>query len=237
MKLSILHVVAVMALLVLQARADVSLTKEDKDGKPCYRLDNGRVSLVVDPSQGGAVISYKDKLGGDVELVSDKPPRGLCIDHFQSENSPGEMFDAKYEVTGQKNDPQACVLALRYHVTGQYGGSEDEKLKDLLLEKTYTLRADNPALECRIKLTAPKKENKLFSYWQQHIFFAGGQYDRITDKSFRPSIARGAREGRRQLGIHRRGGFRARLCGRLDRARGHPTQERPGHPFRLQRIG
>ncbi|MBI4023846.1 MAG: hypothetical protein HY360_02630 [Verrucomicrobia bacterium] len=192
MRVSILHIMVVMAIFVFSVRADVALTKEDKDGETCYRLDNGRVSLVVDPSKGGAVISYKDKLGGDVELISDKSPRGLCLDHFQSQNWPGEMLGARYEVTDQKNDPKACVLALRYQVTGQWGGSEEERLKDLVLEKTYTLRADRPALECRIKIIAPKKNSKLFAYWQQHIFFAGGQYDRLTDKSFRPS-ARGVR--------------------------------------------
>ena len=79
------------------------------------------MSLVVDPSQGGAVISYKDRLGGDVELISDKPPHGLCYDHFQSQSWPGEMFDAPYEVTERKNEPQAGVLALRYRVSGRWG--------------------------------------------------------------------------------------------------------------------
>jgi uncharacterized membrane protein len=174
------------------ARADVSLTAEDQDGRVCFRLDNGRVSLVVDPSQGGAVISYKDARGGGVELISDQSPRGLCIDHFQSQYWPGEMFAARYEVAAQKNDPQESVLALRYTVTGQWMGREEERLKDLVLEKTYTLRTDSPALECRIKITAPQKDSKLFAYWQQHIFFAGGQYDRTTDQSFRPST-RGVR--------------------------------------------
>ncbi|MCG2661125.1 MAG: hypothetical protein L6437_12885, partial [Kiritimatiellae bacterium] len=178
--------------ITVHSYADVTLTTETKDGRTYYRMDNGRVALVVDPAQGGAVISYKDKLGGDVELISDKSPRGLCIDHFQSQLWPGEMFAAKYEVSDQKSDPKECVLAFRYTVTGRWGNAEEEKLKDLLLEKTYKLRADSPALECRIKITAPKKDAKLFAYWQQHILFAGGQYDCVLDKTFRPS-ARGVR--------------------------------------------
>ncbi|MDD5704802.1 MAG: metallophosphoesterase [Kiritimatiellae bacterium] len=184
---SILHIMAAMALLALQARADVSLVQEDRDGVPCYRLDNGRVSLVVNASRGAAVVSYKDRLGGDVDLISDIPPCGLCHDRFRSQGWPGEMFDAEYEVTERKADPQAGALTLRCRVTGQWGGREDEKLKDLVLEKTYTLRADSPALECRLKFTAPPQEAKSFAYWQQHIVIAGGQYDQVRDKSFRPS--------------------------------------------------
>ncbi|MDD5704807.1 MAG: glutamine amidotransferase [Kiritimatiellae bacterium] len=192
MKFSFIAGVAVMAILACQVHADVTLTQEDCAGKPCYRLDNGRVSLRVDPARGGAVISYRDKLGGDVDVVPEKSPNGLCIDHFQSQDWPGEMLGATYEVIDRKNDPQACALVLRYTVTGRWGGNEEARLKDLVLEKTYTLRADSPALECRIKITAPKKDSKLLAYWQQNIFFAGGQYDRATDKSFRPTT-RGVR--------------------------------------------
>ena len=38
---------------------------------------------------------------------------------------------------------------------------ENEKLKGLVLEKTYTLRADSPALGCRIRITAPAKDAKV----------------------------------------------------------------------------
>jgi len=192
MKISWGLTLVVAATLTSGAHAAVSLTTGDKDGNTRYRMDNGRVSLVVDPSKGGVVVSYKDKLGGDVELIPDQSPHGLGIDHFQSQYWPGEMLGAKYEVVDQKNDPKECVLALRYLATGRWMGHEDEKLKDLLLKKTYTLRSDSPALECRIRITAPKKDSKLFAFWQQNIFFPGGQYDRTTDKSFRPST-RGVR--------------------------------------------
>jgi len=43
-----------------------------------------------------------------------------------------------------------------------------------------------------VKLTAPADEAKVFSYWIQHVFFAGGDYDSATDRTFRPS-ARGVR--------------------------------------------
>ncbi|NCO36945.1 MAG: hypothetical protein GW893_24195, partial [Armatimonadetes bacterium] len=106
MKISWGLTLVVAATLTSGAHAAVSLTTGDKDGNTRYRMDNGRVSLVVDPSKGGVVVSYKDKLGGDVELIPDQSPHGLGIDHFQSQYWPGEMLGAKYEVVDQKNDPK-----------------------------------------------------------------------------------------------------------------------------------
>ena len=195
MRIPRLLILTVAALaLPFPARAAVSLTMETQAGSTCYRLDNGRVSLLIAPDQGGAVISYKDRLGGDVDLISHKSPRGLCLDHFQSQHWPGEMLSAKYEVTGQQADPQACSLSLRYVLTGKTGDGSGEDVKGVTLEKTYLLRADSPALECRIKITAPEKESRLLAYWQQHIFFPGGQYSATADKTFRPS-ARGVMVG------------------------------------------
>ena len=93
---------AVASFLAVSAHADVVIKTEDVAGTACYRMDNGRISLLVDPSHGGAVVSYRDKLGGDAELVPEKTPRGLCIDHFQSQNWPGEMYNAAYEVTDRE---------------------------------------------------------------------------------------------------------------------------------------
>ncbi|MCG2659168.1 MAG: hypothetical protein L6437_02845 [Kiritimatiellae bacterium] len=113
MKKHILKIAAIAALVALQVHAEVTLTPEDVEGSACFRLDNGRVALVVDPSRGGAVISYKDKLGGDVELISAKPPRGLCHDHIQSQGWPGEMFDA-HQIMGRSRG------AINYAKKSQY---------------------------------------------------------------------------------------------------------------------
>lgn len=174
------------------ARAAATMREEPVEEGTLYRMENERVSLLVDPSAGGAVISYRDKQGGNVDLISDKPPRGLCIDHFQSQRWPGEMFNATYEAETGEQGPDECVLTLRYTVTGQWQESRNERIQGLSLVKTYTLCAGSPALECRVRLTAPADGANLFAYWQQNILFAGGQYDRVTDKSYRPST-RGVR--------------------------------------------
>ena len=69
-----LQLAAILGLGAFVARAQVALTPEDTGGNAYYRLGNGRISILVDPAQGGTVMSYRDKLGGDVELVSDGHP-------------------------------------------------------------------------------------------------------------------------------------------------------------------
>ena len=190
----------------LAARADVSLTKEDKDGGACYRLDNGRVSLVVDPSKGGRVTSYKDRLGGDVELVTDPSQRGLCIDHFQSQEGwPGELFDAKYEVTDQKSDNQECLLVMRYNVTGQWRGVEHKELENLVLRKTYTLAGRQPGVGMpRHNHRAAEGVEIVRLLAAAHLL--RGRPVRSDDRQNLPAQrARRVGEGRRQLGFHRRG--------------------------------
>ena len=174
------------------ASAAVTLKEETVDGKPAYRLENYRVSLVITPSRGGAVTSYKDRLGGDVELIPPGARNGLAMDHFQCQPWPGELLDAGYEGRIVKQAPDECAVAVTYRVPGRWEATEYPKLAGVLLEKTYTLRDRSPALEVKVKLTAPPKSSTLVDYWLQNVFFAGGQFDFDSDVSFRPST-RGVR--------------------------------------------
>jgi uncharacterized membrane protein len=168
-------------------RAEVTLKEETRKGQTLYRMTNGRLSFLVNPGQGGAIVSFRDRLAGDAEIVPDKRPHGMCVDHFQSQPFPGEMMNAAYTSKIEKQTADECVLALHYEVTGRWRLVTNEKLKGLRLEKRFILRSTAPALECRVQLTAPAEKSKLFAYWQQNIFHAGGQYDTMIDKSFRPS--------------------------------------------------
>jgi uncharacterized membrane protein len=185
-------VVAVALAWVGGACAAVTLKEETLDGKPAYRLENYRVNLVILPAQGGAVVSYKDKLGGNVELIPPGKYNGLCLDHFQCQTWPGELLAAPYDGKIVKQAPDECAVQVSWTVKGEFGGSLFPKLKGLLLEKTYTLRDGSPALETRVKLTAPAKSSTLVDYWSQNVFFAGGTFDFDTDASFRPTV-RGVR--------------------------------------------
>ncbi|NQU40538.1 MAG: hypothetical protein HQ523_11340 [Lentisphaerae bacterium] len=174
------------------AHGAVSLTEEAGPDGPQYRLTNERVDLVVNPAKGAAVVSYKDRAGGNVELIHQAPYNGLCFDHFQEQVWPGELLDATYAASVVTQSADVVVLACTVTAQGAFRGTDFPRLRGLILEKTYTLRAGNPALKCRVKITAPPKESKLFSYWIQNIFFAGGTYERADDICYRPCV-RGVR--------------------------------------------
>jgi len=175
------------------AAEPVTLTMANVDGQDTIALRNYRVRLVITPARGGAVTSYADALA-PTEIVLPKKFNGLCMDHFQGGGWPGEFLEAPYEFKILENTPaQARVLVWR---TAENG---------ILLEKTYTLRTDSPALACEVKLTAPADEARTVAYWLQNICYAGGDYGPATDRVFRPS-ARG-------------------VCSTGDRANGHYGKE------------
>lgn len=170
----------------------VSLSIIQQDGHDVIRLENYRVQLIIDPSRGGAVTSYSDKLA-PAELILQKPFHGLCMDHFQEQSWPGEFLEVPYEYKVLQKGPEVAEVLVWRKASGIWQGKlANPKLSDLLLEKTYTLRADSPTLTCSVKLTAPEDQSKVFSYWLQNVMFAGGDYDPATDRTFRPS-ARGVR--------------------------------------------
>ncbi|MEI8079744.1 MAG: hypothetical protein WCH61_08990, partial [bacterium] len=82
---------------LVAAHAAVTVKEEAIDGKPAFRLENYRVALLILPAQGGAVVSYKDKLGGNIELIPPGVHNGLCLDHFQCQPWPGELLDTPYD--------------------------------------------------------------------------------------------------------------------------------------------
>lgn len=188
-------VVAVGTLLcgISIAQADaVKLTEEPGGSGTLYRLENYRVNLVIDPARGGAVVSYKDKLGGNVELIQQTKYTGLCLDHFQAQTWPGELLEVPYDVLVIKKSPEECILQLSRKALGEFRGHQEPGLKGVLIEKQYLLSAESPALVCRTKISAPAQNSSTPAYWLQNVFWAGGTYDAGGDWSFRPS-SRGVR--------------------------------------------
>jgi uncharacterized membrane protein len=181
-----------LALVGPAAAQQVGCAVAQQNGHDVVKLENYRVQLVIDPSRGGAVTSYSDKLA-PAELILQKPFNGLCMDHFQEQNWPGEFLEVPYEYKIVAPGPDIAAVMVWRKASGIWGGKlANPKLSDVLIEKTYTLRADSPTLTCSVKLTAPADSSKVFSYWLQDVMFAGGDYDRATDRTFRPS-ARGVR--------------------------------------------
>ncbi|NQU39756.1 MAG: hypothetical protein HQ523_07370 [Lentisphaerae bacterium] len=185
-------VIIATVVFAVNAFAGVRLTEEPVDGATTYRLENERVSLVINPQRGGAVTSYRDKGGDNVELVAPGKPYGMCMDHFQEQNWPGELMDVPYDARIVTQDADACAVEVSRRVTGDYRGDVNEKLKDIQLVKTYTLRADSPALRCEVVVSAPANRPSSGAYWLQSIAYPGGAYESRRDFSYRPST-RGVR--------------------------------------------
>jgi len=183
---------AALAPMAAHAAEPVTVTVTKVDDKDVIQLENYRVRLRISPARGGAITSYSDKLA-PAELILQKRFQGLCMDHFQEQNWPGELLEVPYDYTIVKQTPEEVVLTLKRVASGIWQGKLANKLlSNITLEKTYLLRADSPAVICRVKLSVPADEPKVFSYWIQHVFFAGGDYDAATDRTFRPA-ARGIR--------------------------------------------
>ena len=174
-------------LVVGTATVPATVKTVQKDGHPVFVLENYRVRLTIDPTRGGAITAYEDKLA-PAQLVLQRKYQGLCMDHVQSQNWPGELLESPYQGKIVSAKPEAVAVQVTHTLTGRWRTEVvDPKVVDLHLEKTYTLRADSPAVECQVTLTSPKGKSKVFAYWQQHVFFAGGDYDLGTDRTFRPS--------------------------------------------------
>jgi len=202
-----LHGTLGLVVLVGYACGGVTLKEQKTGGKTAYRLENERVVLLLSSARGGAVTSYKDKRGGHVELIHQQPRNGLCMDHFQAQPWPGELLDAAYSGKAVKQSVDECTVRFTYDVKGHWRGAEYPKLNGLLLQKTYTLRAGSPALGCEVRITAPKTEARLFAYWLQNVFFAGGRYDMDADVCFRPSVRGVRRKAGKDFGHYGREGF------------------------------
>ncbi len=185
-------ILAALGVALPASAQQVGCAVVQQDGHDVIKLENYRVQLVIDPSRGGAVTSYSDKLA-PAELILQKPHNGLCMDHFQEQSWPGEFLEVPYEYKIVSQTPEAASVMVWRKATGIWHDKlANPKLSDVLLEKTYTLKADSPTLTCSVKLTAPEDQAKVFSYWLQNVMFAGGDYDAATDRTFRPS-ARGVR--------------------------------------------
>ena len=166
------------------AHADeVKLTEESANGGTVYRLQNYRVNLLIDPARGGAVVSYKDKLGGNIELIQQAKYGGLCQDHFQAQPWPGELLEVPYVASVIKESSEECVVQVSRESSGTFLGEHYPSLEGVLLEKQYSLKAGSPALECRVKLTASAKNPSTLAYWSQNVFWAGGTYEAGSDWS------------------------------------------------------
>ncbi|MFA6293750.1 MAG: hypothetical protein WC637_18325, partial [Victivallales bacterium] len=175
------------------AADQVRLSQETRDGVEMIKLENYRVSLAITPARGGAVTEYSDKQAPGNIILPNKY-WGLFMDHFQEQPWPGELLEKPYEFKIISQTPEEAKVKVWTKSVGITGSEKtaNKKISGILLEKTYTLKADSPALSCEVKLSTPQDESKTCAYWIQHVYRAGKEFDASFDRTFRPT-ARGVR--------------------------------------------
>ncbi|MCE9613880.1 MAG: hypothetical protein K8T26_06355 [Lentisphaerae bacterium] len=178
---------ALLATSAVSARGATAVAENAGDA---IVMENAAVRLVVDPARGGAIVSYIIKASGRDAVPHDRPRVGLFLDHFWGQIWPGELLDAPYTATIVATGPDDAVVRVTRTVRGEWGSARQPMLNGLVIEKTYALRGDNPALHAHIAVRNATGATRLQSYWVQHVFWAGGDYDFTADVSYRPS-ARG----------------------------------------------
>ena len=179
--------------LCMTAAQPVKLTQEKQNDLDVIKLENYRVSLTITPARGGAITEYSDKSAPGNIILPNKY-WGLFMDHFQEQPWPGELLEKQYEFKIISQTPEEAKVKVWTKSTGSAPNEKtvNKKISNILLEKTYTLKADSPALLCEVKLTAPEDESKTCAYWIQHVYRAGKEFDASFDRTFRPT-ARGVR--------------------------------------------
>ncbi len=196
---NVLSATAILLIYTYSAAAEpVKLTQEKQNDLDVIKMENYRVSLAITPARGGAVTEYSDKLApGNIVL----PTKywGLFMDHFQEQNWPGELLETPYQFEIVSQTPEEAKVKVFFKSTGVWGAEKtaNRKISNILIEKTFTLKANSPALSCEVKLTAPEDESKTCAYWIQHVFRAGNEFDPAGDRTFRPT-SRGVRSNAQQ---------------------------------------
>jgi hypothetical protein len=179
--------------LSVLAAEPVKLTQMKQNDLDVIKLENYRISLTLSPTRGGAVTEYSDKLAPGNIILPNKN-WGLFMDHFQEQPWPGELLEKPYEFQIVSQTPEEAKVKVWTKSTGSASGDKinNKKISNIILEKTYTLKADSPALYVEVKLSAPADESKTCAYWIQHVCRAGKEFDASFDRTFRPT-ARGVR--------------------------------------------
>lgn len=144
------RILTALALTTAAVAGPVTLDRVGVEGHAAFRLENDRFAMVVTPARGGAVTAFRDKTA-KVDLILQKKYQGLCLDHFQAQSWPGEFLEEPYVAKVLEEPPEGVGL-----------------------DKVYTVRADSPAFECAVTLHTPDDAARVFGYWLQNVYFAGG---------------------------------------------------------------
>ncbi len=155
----------------IPAMAGGASVERDKKNPHFVYLKNGILTIMVDLSRGGRVGSFVYKGFEDQDVIYEyqRGNGGMFKDLFTTQGWPGEFNKRTYDLKIVKNGPDEAVITASTMTTGAYKNQVKENLKDLLLEKTFRIKAGSRVLTVELALTNKGEKGKRPPYWSQNV--------------------------------------------------------------------
>jgi hypothetical protein len=149
------------------------------DNPNIVELKNDLLTVRVDLARGARVASFLYKGFENQDVVFDYAASGgnggLCKDLWTVQGWPGEFDKRKFESKIVSSGPGEVVLQAWTTSTGESRKGIDEKLSDLKLTKTFTLRQGDRALHLNVEITNNGSKGKSPAYWLQNAIDFDGE--------------------------------------------------------------
>jgi uncharacterized membrane protein len=170
--------ILLMTMLAATLTSNAAVTaRSDGDNPNRITIRNELLTLVIDLAQGARVVSLQYVGFEGKELLYDAKVDngGLFKDLWTTQGWPGEFNNRLYEAEIVKGGPDEAVVRTWTKSTGVFKSQEKFDLKDLLLEKTFVLRANERALTVRYAITNQGEKGKRPAFWVQNAVDFDGQ--------------------------------------------------------------
>jgi hypothetical protein len=149
------------------------------DNPNIVELKNDLLTVRVDLARGARVASFLYKGFENQDVVFDYAASGgnggLCKDLWTVQGWPGEFDKRKFESKIVSSGPGEVVLQAWTTATGESRKGIDEKLSDLKLTKTFTLRQGDRALHLKVEIANNGSKGKRPAYWFQNAIDFDGE--------------------------------------------------------------
>jgi hypothetical protein len=149
------------------------------DNPNIVELKNDLLTVRVDLARGARVASFLYKGFENQDVVFDYAASGgnggLCKDLWTVQGWPGEFDKRKFESKIVSSGPGEVVLQAWTTSTGESRKGIDEKLSDLKLTKTFTLRQGDRALHLKVEIANNGSKGKRPAYWFQNAIDFDGE--------------------------------------------------------------
>ena len=179
--LSWFHAAALCAIFTIAAVSSTTAATIQPlpDNPNIVELKNDLLTVRVDLARGARVASFLYKGFENQDVVFDYAASGgnggLCKDLWTVQGWPGEFDKRKFESKIVSSGPGEVVLQAWTTSTGESRKGIDEKLSDLKLTKTFTLRQGDRALHLKVEIANNGSKGKRPAYWFQNAIDFDGE--------------------------------------------------------------